>query len=209
MKNRTDKEKNKERRKPEDGEERTAEQAEKGRNMESKQGLIHVYCGDGKGKTTAAIGLSVRAAGSGKKVLFVQFMKGGETGELEILRKLSRIEVLRSEKQFPFYKQMSEAQKEELTQIHNRILETVRERIEAGACDLLIMDELTYPYEWELLDKEKVKAIFARRTDRPEIVCTGRNPAAFFTEQADYITEMKCLRHPYEKGIAARKGIEF
>lgn len=177
--------------------------------QKQKQGLIHVYCGDGKGKTTAAIGLSVRAAGGGKKVLFVQFMKGGETGELEILRKLPGTEVLRSEKKFPFYKQMNEAQKEELTQIHNRLLETVRERIEAGVCDLLVLDELTYPYEWELLDKEKVKEIFERRTNRPEIVCTGRNPAGFFTERADYITEMKCLRHPYEKGIAARKGIEF
>lgn len=170
--------------------------------------MIHVYCGDGKGKTTAALGLLMRAAGAGKKVLFTQFMKGGKTAELAVLDKMPEVTIIRSKKRFPFYGSMSQKEKNELAKIHNNILDVILEKINTGECGMLILDEITYPYDWELLDKEKLNEIFSKGKEI-EIVCTGRNPADFFWERADYITEMKCIRHPYEKGIAAREGIEF
>ncbi len=174
-----------------------------------KQGLVHLYCGDGKGKTTAAVGLTVRAAGNGKRILFVQFMKGGKTGELEILRGLPTVKVLRSDKQFPFYSKMNEAQKAELSQIHNHLLDSILEELAGGNCDMLVLDEITYPYAWNLFARAKAEQIFKQAEGTVEIVATGRNPDAFFTERADYITEMKCVRHPFEKGVAAREGIEY
>lgn len=171
--------------------------------------LIHMYCGDGKGKTTAAIGLAIRAAGAGKRVLFTQFMKGDKTGELNSLQKLDNITVLRSDKLFPFYSQMTSEQKDELTDIHNQILDTIIETIQAGKCDMVILDEITYPYHWKLIDCEKFCDFIKQFKSKVEIVCTGREPDTIFMESADYITEMKCIRHPFEKGIPAREGIEY
>ncbi|RKI38752.1 cob(I)yrinic acid a,c-diamide adenosyltransferase [bacterium D16-51] len=170
---------------------------------------MHLYYGDGKGKTTAAIGLAIRAAGTGKKVLFTQFMKGSRSGELEELQRIGNITVLRSQKQFPFYKDMTSGQKMEQAEIHNRMLDTILDGIRQGQYDLIVLDEITYPYQWELLDRQKFQKMAAVAKDTVELVCTGRDPASFFLEHADYISEMKCVRHPFEKGIRAREGIEF
>lgn len=183
--------------------------------------MIHLYTGEGKGKTTAAIGLSVRAAGRGLRVYFTQFMKGNDTGELYSLKQLPDVTILRSEKNFGFYSKMSEADKAELTEIHNQILDRLTEAVQSGDCDLIVMDELTYPVKWGLLDADKLKKLLAVADDAQsdgicgeaggnmEIVMTGRDAADFLMDAADYITEMKCVRHPYEKGIHARRGIEF
>lgn len=174
-----------------------------------ENGLIHLYYGEGKGKTTAAVGLVIRAAGAGKQVLFAQFMKGGKTGELAVLNSLSNVTVLRSEKAFPFYRKMTEEDKVEQTLIHNQMLKNILSRLQEKECDVIVLDEITYPYAWKLIDCEKVRELLLTVQGRAEIICTGRNPDAFFFEQADYITEMKCVRHPYEKGIEAREGIEY
>lgn len=174
-----------------------------------EQKLVHVYHGDGKGKTTAAIGLAIRAAGNGNRVIFSQFMKGQQTGELEILKSLENIEVYRSDRDFPFYSQMNDKQKRELTDIHNGILESISKAAQAGEVDMVIMDEITYPYAWNLIDRQMLCSFIERNKGRVEIILTGRNPDQFMIDQADYITEMKCVRHPYEKGIGARKGIEY
>lgn len=174
-----------------------------------KDGLMHLYYGDGKGKTTAAIGLAVRAAGAGKKVLFTQFMKGGKTSELESLEKISGITVLRSEKEFPFYSQMTAEQREEQSQVHNEILDAILTAFQREDFEVLILDEITYPYIWRLMDCRKFRNLLAVIKGKAEIVCTGRNPDSIFLENADYITEMKMVRHPLEKGIAAREGIEY
>lgn len=171
--------------------------------------LMHLYYGDGKGKTTAAIGLAVRAAGSGKKVLFVQFMKSKRTGELEGMQRVRGIDMLRSEKRFPFYRDMTKRQKEEQTEIHNRMLGTVLEAVRQKKYDVIILDEITYPYRWALLEEKLLKEAVRLAKGKAELVCTGRDPASFFLEHADYISEMKCVRHPFEKGIRAREGIEF
>ena len=168
--------------------------------------LVHLYYGDGKGKTTAAVGLAVRAAGAGQNVLFVQFMKGGRTGEVEILRGLSHVTVLRCDREFPFYRQMTPEQKEEQTALHNRMLEQIERAVKEGRYEMLVLDEVTYPYARRLFDRKMFRRIFERAKGGMEIVCTGRDPDAFFLEFADYATEMKCVRHPFARGVKAREG---
>ncbi len=199
--------------------------------------MIQLYTGDGKGKTTAAVGQAVRAVGSGYRVMFCQFMKGGETGELEVLKELSQVEIYRCEREFPFFNAMTDRDKEEITEIHNAIIRNIIRRFDglnntgnistngSGAVGLMVvLDEITYPLNWGLIDVSlfkdlvgKVKALYNGRSgdsgeeslSRIELVLTGREPDRFILENADYITEMKKLRHPFDWGIQARKGIEY
>ena len=193
-------------------------------------GLIHLYTGDGKGKTTAAIGLAVRAAGAGKKVVFAQFMKGRETSELKILSNVPEITIIRNDKDLGWFKKDDEAQVKAYTEVHNKILDEIETFIMNDECDVLILDEATYPYNYGIIDKERLENLIdlsvGKGVDReesesdenpadsatyvgPEIVVTGRDADSFFAERADYITEMKKIRHPYDKGIDGRLGIEF
>ena len=174
-----------------------------------EQGLVHLYYGDGKGKTTAAIGLAIRAAGAGKKVLFTQFMKGGPTSELHILEQQENIEVLRIQKKFPFYNQMSDGDKDEITKLHNELLETIKCKMEEHKCGVLVLDEITYPYQWNLIDKDGLKNFLKQKPVGLEVILTGRNPDQVLVDFADYITQMNCIRHPYEKNIPSRIGIEY
>lgn len=199
--------------------------------------MIQLYTGDGKGKTTAAVGQAVRAVGSGYRVMFCQFMKGGETGELEVLKELSQVEIYRCEREFPFFNAMTDRDKEEITEIHNAIIRNIICRFDglnntgnisvngSGAVGLMVvLDEITYPLNWGLIDVSlfkdlvgKMKALYNGRSgdsgeeslSRIELVLTGREPDRFILENADYITEMKKLRHPFDCGIQARKGIEY
>lgn len=183
--------------------------------------MVHLYMGDGKGKTTAAAGLAIRAAGRGMRVCFAQFMKSRDTGELNVLQSLPQVVILRSQKEFGFFSSMSQADKEELTGIHNNILDRLLQMAAEHSCDLIVLDEVTYPVNWGLLDCGKLKKLldFGKTGEKKavspelrqglEIVLTGRNPADFLAEQADYLTEMLALRHPYEKGVQAREGIEY
>lgn len=176
--------------------------------------MIHLYTGDGKGKTTAAIGQAVRAAGRDLQVYFTQFMKGNDSGELHCLQKLPNVKILRSEKEFGFFCSLSDTDKQELTEIHNQILDDLIQVADTGKCDMIVMDEITYPVNWKLIDLKKLERLLelcecADTDGQPEIILTGRDAPAFFWERADYITEMACRRHPYERGIQARRGIEF
>lgn len=199
--------------------------------------MIQLYTGDGKGKTTAAVGQAVRAAGSGYRVIFCQFMKGGESGELEVLKELPQVEIYRCEREFPFFNAMTDRDKEEITEIHNEIIRNIIRRLDglnntgnistngSGAAGLMVvLDEITYPLNWGLIDVSlfkdlvgKMKALYNGRSgdsgeeslSRIELVLTGREPDRFILENADYITEMKKLRHPFDRGIQARKGIEY
>lgn len=175
--------------------------------------MIHLYTGEGKGKTTAAVGLAVRAAGCGMRVIFAQFMKGNDTGELQVLQELPNVRILRSQKQFGFYKTLREDQKAELARIHDGLLEEIIEAVQKRACDMVILDEITYPVNWGLIEavrlKELISMVQSCEEGAPELVLTGRNPADFLVDCADYVTQMQAVRHPFERGIAARKGIEF
>lgn len=169
--------------------------------------MIHLYTGEGKGKTTAAVGLCVRAAGRGFPVCFAQFMKGNDTGEVAALKCLPGVTILRSDREFGFYHTLSAEDKAALTRIHNEILDRLCEL--AGSCRLIVLDEVTYPVNWGLLDREKLKRLLALgKTGELDLVLTGRDAADFLKAAADYLTEMVCVRHPYEKGLPAREGIE-
>lgn len=173
------------------------------------KGLIHLYYGEGKGKTTAAAGLALRAAGSGKKVVFVQFLKGSISGEVEAFGQLEQIEVFRNEKDMGFLNSMSREQVEQVVAIHNRNLQKSWEMVGKKQCDLLVLDEICAAYEYKVIDRKLVDKLLTEKPKELEIVLTGRNPAEIFIKSADYITEMRKVRHPYDKGIAARKGIEY
>ena len=181
--------------------------------------MIHLYTGDGKGKTTAAIGLSVRAAGAGLKVVFAQFMKGRDTSELKSLSSLEGITIVRNDKDLGWFNKDNADQANEYTKVHNAILDEIETFIMNGQCDVLILDEVTYPYNYGIIDKERLEkliegAISSEDSDDGsfsgiELVLTGRDAPQFMTEAADYITEMKKIKHPYDKGVNARIGIEY
>lgn len=167
--------------------------------------MIHIYCGDGKGKTTAAIGLAVRMAGYNKKVLFMQFLKGSYTGELEILQKCENITVMRCDKNYGFFRSMTDSDKENIIKCHNENLEYVLKNIDSF--DMIVLDEIFAAYNYDLADREKVKEIVEKY--KGELVMTGRDPQKWFVERADYVSEIKKIKHPYDRGITAREGIEF
>lgn len=169
--------------------------------------MIHLYYGDGKGKTTAAIGLLVRAAGNGFQTYFCQFMKGNPSGELNILQKLDFVTILRPKKDYPFYKNMTEAEKQEITEEHDRILDALLALPDTEKT-LIVLDELTYPLSYGLIDPAKVERLLEGKTTT-EIVMTGRDPQNFLLKKASYKTEMKKITHPFDAGLTARAGIEF
>lgn len=175
--------------------------------------MIQLYTGDGKGKTTAAIGQAVRAAGDGYKVIFSQFMKGNDSGELHALEQLQGVEIMRSSRNFGFYSTLSDEDKSQLTAVHNEILDRLIACADREEVFMIVMDEVTYPVKWGLIDIQRLKRLLALAGEKgknaPELILTGRDAADFIVNAADYITEMKCIRHPYEKGIPARHGIEY
>ncbi|WP_292211256.1 cob(I)yrinic acid a,c-diamide adenosyltransferase [Butyrivibrio sp.] len=178
-------------------------------NVQNAKGLVHLYTGEGKGKTTASIGLAVRAAGAGRKVVFTQFMKGRKTSELNSFEELENIKVIRSSKNLGWFKKDAPESVLAFTNEHNRILGDIENLVEKGQCDVLIMDEATYPYNYGIVDKKRFEALILNKPAYMEIVLTGRNAPDFFIDNADYITEMKKIRHPYDGGIEARLGIEY
>lgn len=171
-------------------------------------GLIHIYCGDGKGKTTAAVGLAVRCAGRGNKVLLVQFLKSRDSGELYSLAKLPDIEVMRGKESKKFTFQMNEEEKHILLIEHNKMFEQVLEKIKNGGYSLLILDEVIGALNAKVFEMPKLIEFLRHKPENLEVVLTGRTPAPELVEIADYVSEMRKVKHPMDKGIMAREGIE-
>lgn len=171
-------------------------------------GLIHIYCGDGKGKTTAAVGLAVRCAGRGNKVLLVQFLKSRDSGELYSLAKLPDIEVMRGKESKKFTFQMNEEEKHALLIEHNKMFEQVLAKIKNGGHSLLILDEVIGALNAKVFEMPKLIEFLRHKPENLEVVLTGRNPAPELVEIADYVSEMRKVKHPMDKGIMAREGIE-
>ena len=171
-------------------------------------GLIHIYCGDGKGKTTAAVGLAVRCAGRGNKVLLVQFLKSRDSGELYSLAKLPDIEVMRGKESKKFTFQMNEEEKHALLIEHNKMFEQVLAKIKNGGYSLLILDEVIGALNAKVFEMPKLIEFLRHKPENLEVVLTGRNPAPELVEIADYVSEMRKVKHPLDKGIMAREGIE-
>ncbi|MFA6808671.1 MAG: cob(I)yrinic acid a,c-diamide adenosyltransferase [Eubacteriales bacterium] len=172
------------------------------------KGLIHIYCGDGKGKTTAALGLSIRAAGAGMKVVIVQFLKGRKTSELNILKTIPNITVLRGKEGTAFSFAMTEEEKEKCRRVHLENLKAGIALVESGNCDLLILDEVIGAYNEHLIDRQLLQNFVEHKPEHLELVMTGRDPEEWMTDCADYVSVIKKVKHPFDKGIKARTGIE-
>lgn len=164
--------------------------------------ILHIYHGNGKGKTTAATGLAIRAAGAELKVIFIQFLKNGTSSEINILKQINNIEYFCCDECRKFTFQMSDKEKALVTSGNNELIE----KAFSSDADVIILDEFLDAYNLNMIDSDSEKYIL--NSDR-EIILTGRNPAEIFLDHADYISEIISVRHPYEKGIKARKGIEF
>ncbi len=178
--------------------------------MQKKSGLLHIYTGEGKGKTTAAIGLAIRAAGNGMKVLFVQCLKGGEeSGELKIFKKIQEnIEVIRFDQRHPIFFKKGDT-KEGLVNAAKDALNLIDEKIKSGKYNLVILDEINNVVSQGWADINELTNIIRKRPEGLEIVLTGRGASEELIEMADYVTEMRAVKHPFKKGIKARKGIEY
>lgn len=172
-------------------------------------GFIHIYCGDGKGKTTAALGLAIRAAGSGFRVHIVQLLKGGFTSELKVLEEIENITIERCGRNYGFTSKMSEDDKIELAKCHNDLLMRAENLMKSGSIDMLIIDEFNAAYEYNLLNRELADRIVFEKPNEIELVLTGRRPREKFVAAADYVSEIQSVKHPFQRGIKARKGIEF
>lgn len=173
-------------------------------------GLIHIYTGDGKGKTTAACGLGIRAWGNGLKVLMIQFLKGADTGEIKCFEKLGENFVFhRGRKVKGFVWNMNEEQLKDTRNICLEDLEWVREEVGKGDFDLLIMDELMGAIGNGFLKAEEIVDFLKNKPEKLEVIMTGRNAPECLIEIADYVSEINPVKHPFEKGIPARKGIEY
>ncbi len=168
--------------------------------------MIHLYCGDGKGKTTAAVGLAVRAAGSGMRVLFMQFFKSGKSSEVTALEKLG-IVTAHPGVHYGRYKSLDDGKKAEVRDSYDELLNDVIAH--AVEYDLIILDEAVSTYGYAMIDREQLMEFLRQEGSRREIVLTGRDPLPELTDAADYVTEMKKVKHPFDGGIAARQGIEY
>lgn len=170
-------------------------------------GLIHLYCGDGKGKTSAAVGLAVRASGAGKQVVFTQFFKDGSSSEIESLKRLPGIRTIHADTVKGFYRAMTPEQRARAREDYTALFRQVTAASEKA--DLLILDEIVSACNRGVVPETLVTDFLRCKPQKLEVVLTGRDPSPALTELADYITEMRKLRHPFDRGIPARKGIEF
>ena len=173
------------------------------------QGLMHVYTGDGKGKTTAALGLLIRAYGHGMHTILVQFLKGSDTGEIQALAHLQETAVLRHTRDFGFFNSADKQEKEEMTRQNNENLIKAFRLASDRVCSFLILDEICAAYHHGAIDTILADKLILDKPCGLELVLTGRNAPQHFIDAADYVTEFVKHKHPYDKGIAARKGVEF
>lgn len=170
-------------------------------------GLIHIYCGDGKGKTTAAVGLTLRSAGAGNRVVFTQFFKDGSSSEISLLRQISGIIVLHADTVGGFWKRMTAEQQAQASRDYTELFHIACER--AKNMDLLVLDEVISACNHGTVPEEALLEFLQNKPENLEVVLTGRNPSEALLAQADYVTEMKKIKHPFDRGVLARKGIEY
>lgn len=174
-----------------------------------RQGLVHIYCGDGKGKTTASVGLCTRAAGRGLKVVFAQFLKSDNSGEREALRSFENVTVPDIPQTVKFVNSMSEQELAETRKVCGELFKTCADYAASGEYDLVVMDEICSTISNGFVAVESLAELIRGKAAGTELVLTGRNPDPAIVELADYVTEMTLVKHPYTQGIPARKGIEF
>lgn len=175
----------------------------------TNKACVHLYCGDGKGKTTAAIGLAVRFAGRGGKVVLAQFLKDGTSGECRALAKLETVTMLAANPVRKFSFQMTDEEKQRTTDAVQRTFAAATDFAVREGAGLLILDEVCAAISCGFLEEQAVLDFLDSRPAKLEVVLTGRDPSEALQQRADYITEMTKRRHPFDGGVTAREGIEW
>ena len=171
--------------------------------------MKHIYYGDGKGKTTAAIGLAVRAAGSKMKVLFVQFLKTEFSGERHILSHTENVTLTFCPLELKFTFDMDDKEKAQAAKIFKGIFDNAVTTALTEKYDMVVLDEVFEAINAHMLSESEVYEFITNAPSSMKIVMTGHNPPQKFMDCADYITEFKKIKHPYDRGITGRIGIEF
>ncbi len=166
--------------------------------------MIHIYTGDGKGKTTAAVGLTLRALGAGKRVAFFQFMKAWPSSEIDMLQNLGVIVDRSWDGKFITNGEPSPKQKRLVLDQYQRALKIMRKSF-----DMIVLDEIVVTTLLGLLQERDILALMEQATTQKEIILTGRGATPKMIDKADLVTEMKKIKHYFDKGVPARKGIEF
>jgi cob(I)alamin adenosyltransferase len=174
-----------------------------------RKGLIIVNTGPGKGKTTAAMGTALRAVGNGMKVLMLQFLKGSwHYGELDAVKSFGGNWVMKQMGRGFVKVGGAETDPEDVRMVEEAWSEAEK-AIHSGEWDLIILDEINYAISYNMLDPAKVVAALKGKPEQVHIILTGRNAHPSIVEIADTVTEMKQVKHAYEKGVLAQRGIEY
>lgn len=179
--------------------------------MDTRKGLVVVHTGEGKGKTTAALGMAIRSWGNNLRVLILQFIKGSWTyGELKAIETLNsvdgRIEIRQGGLGFT---RKGNTGEENHRIAAEALLHTALHEISKGSWDMIILDEFNYAYSFGLVHREELNQILSVRPGKTHLVFTGRNAPKELIERADLVTEMRLIKHPFQRGIQAQMGIEF
>ena len=164
---------------------------------------VHYYYGDGKGKTSAAVGACIRAAGNGLRCAVIQFLKNGSSGEVAVLRQLGIPVYSCTFQDVRFFREMNAAEQQTVINEHNANLRALLQI----PCGMIVLDELGDAIRRDAVDAELVREMLSRRDC--EIIVTGHTPVPLLLSSADYITEFRCAAHPFRNGLPARKGIEY
>lgn len=174
-----------------------------------KRGYVQIYTGEGKGKTTAALGLGLRGVGRGLRVKMYQFLKGTFSGELKSVQRLAPdFEIRRFAQADKFFWQLSKEEKEQLKEKTAREFKNLAQEVKRGAGDLIILDEIMGALHNELLSTAEICELIKEKPDHIELVLTGRYAPKEIVELADLVTEMKPIKHYLQQGVKAREGIE-
>ncbi len=178
--------------------------------MPEGKGLLIIYTGPGKGKTTCALGTAFRAVGQGLRVLMVQFIKGSwHYGELDAAKMLGDDKIEIRPMGRGFVKVGGAETDPEDIRLCQEAWAYASAQINSGAYDLVVLDEINYVISYKMLEAERVADALARRPEQVHVICTGRNAHPRLVELADLVTEMKEVKHPYTKGILAQRGIDY
>lgn len=180
-------------------------------NAGNEKGLIHIYTGEGKGKTTAGLGLCLRAAGTGRKVLIARFLKTNHSGELSALSRFENVDLIANEQAFGFSIKWKDDPKAraKAEAYYGAMLQTALSKAVSGDYDVLFLDEIMASLRLGVVDAGTLMDFLENKPEKLEVILTGRDPLPELVEMADYVSEIKKIKHPFDRGIRARKGIEF
>ena len=173
------------------------------------KGLVQIYCGNGKGKTTAAIGLGIRAIGRDLKVIMIQFLKNSDTGECKTLKLLEpEFKVFHFEKPRGFTWSLTPEEREEKKIEIKNAMNFARKVLDTGECDILILDEILGAIQAGFVVEDEVSNMIDNKPETTELVLTGRVLPDNLAKKANYISKIEAVKHPMTEGILAREGIE-